>query len=377
MGMIDSDIGVDVFVRRSSDPAKLKTALMGVKRLISCREGEPLCLKGDVADCMWIVDRGEFDIRDGHIIAHRGQGDLIGEGAFFRAAGNEHHRRRGADVVARVRSDAWLIEGALLASLPDDVKQLWLETVCTALVAKLDEATHRRVTLTDDVNASQELIERFVCQEGVAAARAALRSRDVRIAAVRKRALIWFSDVAGFSTHAEDLSPDEVGRVLRSLLDPQVEEITAAGGQVDKFMGDGIMAFWLCSDDATLATTVPAGTRAALSAAARVRDVVRTAGSPLGIRIGLHLGEVAIGDFGGTGRIAFTLVGEAVNTASRFEQFRPKAHLPDAPVRISQAVFDHLQAAERDQFRGAPITITDKHCRDHAAFLSAHYGARS
>jgi class 3 adenylate cyclase len=362
--------GIDLFLKRfCADPTRLKAALLAEPRLEDCADDQPLCRTGDLADCFWIVERGEFCIRSIHAITKRGPGEIIGEAAFFRTSG-PNAARRGADVIARGRSSAWRIDRTVLDSLPLEEKVLWMEAICQALVVKLDEATDQRSSLTDDLDQHDVMVRRFVCPEGVQAVRAAMRTGTSQIAPVRKRALIWFSDIAGFSTYSEKLTPTEVADLLKLVTNPQGQQIEAAGGQIDKHMGDGVMAFWLCPDDARLAQAIQAGTRAALAAAEHVQAVVASRGLPLGIRIGLHVGDVAVGDFGSSDRIAFTIVGEPVNTASRYEQYKPGVGEPDGALRISADVYARLDETIRASFRPDPILIPAKHDRRYAAHLS-------
>lgn len=363
--------GKDAFIERfCSQPDELKAAFDGAPRLVFVSEGDPLCRQGDVANGVWIVEDGIFSIRHGHSITERRWGELIGEAAFYRLDPEGRPPYRAADVVARARSSAWLIDRAIIDNLPDPLKLAWTEGVARALVSKLDEATAQRVNLADDVGSMEGLARRFVCDEGMSAALAMLKTGSAEIRPHRTQAVVWFSDVAGFSAHAEALSPGEAGELLRSFMDLQVEEIERAGGHVDKFMGDGLMAFWLCPDETRLVSTVGAAAQAAVRAGERLRQLIASTGHPLDIRIGLHIGEVSVGNFGGASRIAFTLVGNTVNVASRYEQCKTPPDGPHGVVRISDALFARLAQPDRDLFRAEPIILTDKHARSYAAHLS-------
>jgi class 3 adenylate cyclase len=176
--------------------------------------------------------------------------------------------------------------------------------------------------------------------------------------------------VAGFSALSEQLDADGVGDVLRRVIGPQVEEIEAAGGQIDKYMGDGVMAFWLCPDAARLARAAADAAAAAERAVARVSDTARRDALKIGIRIGLHAGEVAVGDFGGGQRIAFTLVGQVVNAAARYEQYKPKPGNRDGAIRLSDVVYGLLPQNGRGGFHPEPVAFVDKHDRPFTAYLS-------
>jgi len=208
----------------------------------------------------------------------------------------------------------------------------------------------RCATQARDLADGDRIIGRLVCAEGVRATSAILFNGADRIRPVKTKAVIWFSDLSGFSAHSEGKDPAEVSGFLRTLTDPQVEEILRAKGRVDKYMGDAVMASWLCNDDDRLNKGFAQATRAALEAARRVSEVADASGLPIGIRIGLHAGEVSVGDFGGGDRIAFTLVGQPVNEAARYEQWRPEPGQPTGRVRVSDKIFAGLPEDVRSSF---------------------------
>lgn len=363
--------GKDAFIERfCSMPEELKAAFDGSPRLVTVPEGGMLCRQGDLANGVWIVEDGFFSIRHDHSITERRWSELIGEAAFYRLDPEGRPPYRAADVVARSKSSAWVIDRSLIDALPEPLKLAWTEAVARALVAKLDEATAQRVGLAGDVGSMEGLARRFVCEEGMSAALAMLKTGSAEIRPHRTQAVVWFSDVAGFSAHAERMAPGAAGELLKSFMNVQVEEIHNAGGHVDKFMGDGLMAFWLCPDETRIASTVEAAAQAAVSSGRRLRELIAASGHPLDIRIGMHLGEVSVGDFGGSERIAFTLVGKTVNVASRYEQCRTPAGGPHGVVRISDALYARLGQSERDLFLATPVTLIDKHDRTYAAHLS-------
>ena len=124
------------------------------------------------------------------------------------------------------------------------------------------------------------------------------------------------------------------------LLGLQVDAIRAAGGEIDKLMGDGLMAFWFC--DGSGRAGVPAE---AYRCARMVDDAFRAAvrGNAayegLKVRIGLHCGMVCFGDFGTPDRIAVTIIGETVNHGSRYEQVHDSAL---GAVRISVPLYERV-----------------------------------
>jgi class 3 adenylate cyclase len=132
------------------------------------------------------------------------------------------------------------------------------------------------------------------------------------------------------------------------LIGLQIKLIREHSGEIDKIMGDGLMAYWFC--DGTSKTSAP---RAAVTCAQKVvsefgRTVADTDMSDLSLRIGLHLGPACFGDFGTEERIAVTVLGETVNLAARYEQLRAEPGHSDSgipglgPVRISSALYEVL-----------------------------------
>jgi len=137
----------------------------------------------------------------------------------------------------------------------------------------------------------------------------------------KKRVTIFFSDLAGFTTMSESLSPEGVVHILNTYLERMTSIIMEGGGFVNKFEGDAIMAFW----GAPLASESQA--TQAMDAALRCQEELRALnddferdGLPrLGMRIGINSGEVIVGNIGSRKRFEYTVIGDAVNLASRLE----------------------------------------------------------
>jgi class 3 adenylate cyclase/CHASE2 domain-containing sensor protein len=132
---------------------------------------------------------------------------------------------------------------------------------------------------------------------------------------------IYFSDVAGFSTLTERMAPAEVVALMNVYLSAMTEIIESEGGFVDKYIGDAIVAvFGAPLDDAEHAAHA---VHAALRCQERLAEMNRTVdifrATPLGQRIGLNSGEVLVGNMGSQRRFNYTVMGDAVNLASRLE----------------------------------------------------------
>ncbi len=148
------------------------------------------------------------------------------------------------------------------------------------------------------------------------------RPEALKLGGEKKPVTVFFSDLAGFTSFSETMSPEELVRVLNLYLERMTAILRSHDGYLDKFEGDAIMAFW----GAPLAVDDPAGKAmgAALdcqTALARFNDEFSTQGLPrLAMRIGINSGEVVAGNIGALGRkINYTVIGDAVNLASRLE----------------------------------------------------------
>ena len=155
---------------------------------------------------------------------------------------------------------------------------------------------------------------------GSDAAERVLAGNIVRGRAEPIRAVVWFSDLVGFTRISDAESADTVLALLNDYAEAQVDEIEAHGGHVLKFMGDGILAIFP-DDDTTRAC------KRALEAAARQRERIaalnlQRAASGLPVtdtHIALHVGELLYGNLGSPRRLDFTVLGPAVNEAARIE----------------------------------------------------------
>ena len=140
--------------------------------------------------------------------------------------------------------------------------------------------------------------------------------------AERRRVTVLFGDLTDFTGWAEDLDPERVGSVTDQVLAACAEAVTDHGGHVDKLTGDGIMAVFGApiahEDDAARAVAaalaMQAGVRRVVGAVLGDRPEASGRADQLGLRVGLNTGVVLAGV---QASLAYTVVGDAVNTASR------------------------------------------------------------
>ena len=143
-----------------------------------------------------------------------------------------------------------------------------------------------------------------------------------RGAGVELTAALWSSDLRGYTERSDRLPGERMIAILNALFDAQAGAIRANGGEILKFIGDGLLAIFPIEERgaADVARGAAAAARAALSAVAGLADHPAIAGEPpLDIVIALHIGTVIYGNIGAADRLDFTVIGPAVNLVSRVE----------------------------------------------------------
>ncbi|RLA91087.1 MAG: adenylate/guanylate cyclase domain-containing protein [Deltaproteobacteria bacterium] len=143
----------------------------------------------------------------------------------------------------------------------------------------------------------------------------------LRLGGERREMTIFFSDLAGFTSLSEGLSPEELVSLLNEYLTQMTDIILARGGIIDKYEGDAIMAFWGAPlsqpDHAARACLAALEQQRQLS---KLRSEWQSRGLPqFSARMGINTGEVVVGNLGSNTRFDFTVIGDAVNLASRLE----------------------------------------------------------
>lgn len=174
---------------------------------------------------------------------------------------------------------------------------------------------------------------------------------DVQVKSYRKELTVFFSDIEGFTDLTDRLEAEAMSRILNNYLSEMSAIADECGGTIDKFIGDGIMIFF--GDPGTNGRKADA--LACVGMALRMRqrtselrrewdDLIGT--DPLHVRMGINTGYCTVGNFGSEDRLDYTIVGGAVNVASRLEESAG----PDQ-IQISHATY----ALIRDEIYCRPI----------------------
>jgi adenylate cyclase len=143
----------------------------------------------------------------------------------------------------------------------------------------------------------------------------------IRLGGEKREATVFFCDLAGFTDLSEQVTPEELLELINGYLQETSDCLMEHGAYIDKYIGDAVMAVFgapLAQPDHALAAC-----RAALGAqrilAARNKKLAVTHGRTLGMRIGINTGTMIVGNLGSARKKNYTVLGDAVNLASRLE----------------------------------------------------------
>jgi len=186
----------------------------------------------------------------------------------------------------------------------------------------------------------RNLFSRFISPEMVDQL---IQTQDINSLNKRANLSILFSDIRGFTTLSEKLSPEEVVSVLNPYLEAMTKVIEKFGGTVDKYEGDAIVAFFgepvVHEDHALRAVRTAVEMRQAL---AELHQLWEKQGRPFRIEIGIGVnsGEVFVGLLGSAQRINYTIIGDNANLASRLQDLTKTYQWP---ILISGSTYDQVK----------------------------------
>ncbi|MEO8617100.1 MAG: adenylate/guanylate cyclase domain-containing protein [Luteolibacter sp.] len=149
-------------------------------------------------------------------------------------------------------------------------------------------------------------------------------------AGVKRRVVVLFSDVRGFTERSELTDPGDLVKQLNEYLTSMVAVIFRHGGTLDKFIGDAVMAHWGAlggGSDEDHARKAILAARDMIAVLAKMNATWQAAGkAPFQIGVGMHLGEAVAGEIGSPDRTEFGVIGDTVNLASRLEGLTKAFH---------------------------------------------------
>jgi adenylate cyclase len=277
----------------------------------------------DVPMILWLMSDNAAELSASGLPAHE-HAIRLGAGAFFILIVFLSSLSLEVSRVVIVAGAAMIAEVVLMAlGTPDMTWLVFMPTttaVAAALAVYIVRRTERLVRGVVDEQLRREKLGRYFPPQ--VAAHIEKLSGEALGAGETREVTLLFADIRDFTRLSETLSGPETVTLLNEFHGTMVEAIFASGGTLDKFMGDGIMAYFgaplVQPDHADRAC------RAAIEMVSRLDTLNRWRSSrglaPLRMGIGIHTGSVVLGDIGAPGRRDFTAIGSAVNVASRLQQ---------------------------------------------------------
>jgi adenylate cyclase len=177
--------------------------------------------------------------------------------------------------------------------------------------------------------------------------------QQVTVGGESREMTVLFSDVRGFTTISEGLAPQELTVLMNAFLSPMTHVIHDHRGTIDKYMGDAIMAFWGAPlhdpDHARHAIEAAMGM---VKCMAELKDDFISRGwKPIKVGIGLNTGVMNVGNMGSDFRMAYTVLGDAVNLGSRIESLTKQYGVDLMISEYTQAAVYGLISRELDVVR--------------------------
>ncbi|MCL2764619.1 MAG: HAMP domain-containing protein [Treponema sp.] len=238
-----------------------------------------------------------------------------------------------ADLSSRVEveySDETGILAATFNRMTEELDKAYLQIKRYAFNAVLAGKKEERIRHIFQKYVPNDVIERFFA------------SPEKMLVGDNRKLSILFSDIRSFTTISEGLAPDDLVSSLNRYFSGQVDIIYNRKGIVDKYIGDAIMAFWGAPekhDDDALQSVLSA--LEMLDAVNQFNENQRKLGKcEFMIGIGLNYGEVTVGNIGSERKMDYTVIGDAVNLASRMEGLTKTYH---SEILISENLFEELR----------------------------------
>ncbi|MBN2352337.1 MAG: adenylate/guanylate cyclase domain-containing protein [Spirochaetales bacterium] len=197
---------------------------------------------------------------------------------------------------------------------------------------------------------------------------------SLKLGGEKRELSIYFSDLQGFTSLSEMLTPEELTGVLNDYLSAMTDIIQDEGGTIDKYEGDAIIAFWNApiefADHAVRAVRAALRCQAELT---RLRPIFRErVKKDLFMRIGVNSGPAVVGNMGSRTRFDYTMLGDAVNLASRLEgtnkQFGTYTMISGATLALTAGAFPARELSRVAVMgRAEPVTVHEPMLHDEYA----------
>jgi adenylate cyclase len=192
-----------------------------------------------------------------------------------------------------------------------------------------------------------------------------IQGDPLRLEGERQTVTILFADLRGSTALAERLAPEQVVAVLNTYLRVMARCVIDAGGILDKFLGDGLMAIFGAMGDPTHGAAAATRATQQMRAQLTALNIEREARGELVVRfgVGVHTGDVVLGAVGLPERSDYTAIGDTVNTAARMESLTKEFQVDSVLSSVTAELLDGdgtaLRALGEAQVRGkaAPMRV--------------------
>ncbi len=203
----------------------------------------------------------------------------------------------------------------------------------------------------------------------------------------KRELTVLFSDVRNFTSISESMDPHELTRMMNAFLTPLTRAVHQSKGTIDKYMGDAMMAFWGApvADERHASHAVCAALEMLSIIDSLQSDFHREGWAEIRVGIGINSGEMSVGNMGSEFRMAYTVMGDAVNLASRLEGLTKQYGVPLIVSEYTAAMAPEFQYIELDQVRvkgksrpvsiHMPLGLRSAQGEPVAAFATRHHEA--
>lgn len=205
------------------------------------------------------------------------------------------------------------------------------------------QIAHHTNTMIDGLREKRHIQNVFgkVVSPDVASQLLSQKEGELKLGGERRELVILLSDIRNFTSMTEQYEPEHMVKGLNRYFSDMVEIIHRENGIVDKFIGDGILAVFGLTDE----HDGPAeAVRSALDMMKKCMLNNEQYGLPIKMGIGIHSGEVIIGNIGSEERLEYTVIGDAVNVAARIEGITKDL---DVPLLISKSLHTKCEDVQK------------------------------
>lgn len=282
------------------------------KRTQKFNKGAFVFKEEDEGKCMYIINTGEIEIlrqrsNQTTILARLREGDFFGEMSVFTGL------NRSASAQAATNCELQIIDKKDFINLVDE-PVVW--RMLQKLSDRIMEFDNRVVDLLveDELAKVVHLFRRYVAPQVVDKILQTSGQKDLHLCGEIREVTVLFADIRNFTAIAEKMQPHEVVNLLNTYLGEMTQVIFKYDGTIDKYIGDCIMAIF----NAPIEQTDHA--RLAISAGLKILEKIQKLHTPenkITIGIGINSGRAVLGNIGTDLHLDYTVIGDAVNIASR------------------------------------------------------------